>query len=72
MLQVGSSNNSFSSINYDVIARGLRALADVAATQDPPIKMYVSRLTVSSQYTRSFAVVDGLGRSGKLKPSISG
>ena len=40
MLQVGSSDDSSSSSDYNVIAGDLRALADEAAQCDPPIRMY--------------------------------
>lgn len=42
MLQVGSTPDPSTSSDYDVIARDLRQLADEAAVQDPPIRMYVS------------------------------
>ena len=41
MLQVGSTPDESTSSDYDVIARDLRQLADEAAAQDPPIRMYV-------------------------------
>ena len=49
MLQVGSSDDDSSSPDYDTIARDLRALADEAAAQVPPIKMYVFRHTKSAE-----------------------
>ena len=41
MLQVGSTPDASTSGDYDVIARDLRELADEAAAQVPPIRMYV-------------------------------
>lgn len=42
MLQVGASDDPASSSDFDVIARDLRDLSDLAAKQDPPIQLYVS------------------------------
>ena len=40
MLQVGSTPDESTSGDYDVIANDLRQLADQAAAQEPPIRMY--------------------------------
>lgn len=42
MLQVGSTPDASTSSDYDVIARDLRQLADEAAAQHPPIRVYAS------------------------------
>ena len=39
MLQVGSNDDPNSSGDFDVIARDLRELSDMAAQQSPPIRM---------------------------------
>ena len=46
MLQVGSNPDNSSSSDHDVIAEDLRKLADEAAAQDPPIRMYASHFSV--------------------------
>ena len=42
MLQVGSSDDPDSSSDFEIIAKDLRRLADLAAQQDPPIQMSVN------------------------------
>ncbi len=55
MLQVGSTPDESSSNDYDVIAGDLRKLADEAAAQDPPIRMYETHVPLC---LRSDADVD--------------
>ena len=57
MLQVGSTPDESTSSDYDVIANDLRQLADQAAAQEPPVRMYERSLLERSTRNTNISTV---------------